>query len=70
MYHEEKVINGKLYWRSTPDGAWVEMTQEMLTDKVMTLQKQLNGNIVSLETVYKKLEAIEHVLKGDKNVTK
>ena len=64
VYHEEKVIKGKLCWRSTPDGEWVEMTPERLTQKVMTLQKQLNDNIISFETVYKKLEAIEQIVKG------
>jgi hypothetical protein len=31
MYHEEKVINGVLCWRGTPDGEWKQYTAEALT---------------------------------------
>ena len=31
MYHEEKVINGVLCWRGTPDGEWEQYTAESLT---------------------------------------
>ena len=31
MYHEEKVINGVLCWRGTPDGEWQQYTAEALT---------------------------------------
>lgn len=31
MYHEEKVINGVLCWRGTPDGEWQQYTPEALT---------------------------------------
>jgi hypothetical protein len=24
MYHEERIINGKLHWRGTPTGEWIE----------------------------------------------
>lgn len=31
MYHEEKVIDGVLCWRGTPDGEWVQYSLESLT---------------------------------------
>ena len=34
MYHEEKVINGRLCWRGSPDGDWVEYSYEHLLDKL------------------------------------
>jgi len=34
MYHEEKVINGKLCWRGIPNGEWIEYTLEQLTAKL------------------------------------
>lgn len=39
MYHEEKIIDGKLHWRSTPDGEWVCYTQEQITHKLMSVKK-------------------------------
>jgi len=38
MYHEEKVIDGKLCWRGLPNGAWVEYTNEQLTRKLQEAQ--------------------------------
>lgn len=29
MYYEEKLIDGVLHWRGTPDGEWQTMSQEM-----------------------------------------
>lgn len=34
MYHEEAIINGKLCWRGTPNGEWIEYTKEQLTLKL------------------------------------
>jgi hypothetical protein len=31
MYYAEKVINGLLHYRYTPDGEWLPMTAEQLT---------------------------------------
>ena len=35
MFHEEKVINGVLCWRGTPDGDWIEYSSRQLTEKLM-----------------------------------
>jgi len=34
MYHEEKIIDGILCWRSTPQGDWIAYTAEQLTEKL------------------------------------
>ena len=34
MYHEEKVINGVLCWRSSPNGTWTQYTPEQLTKRI------------------------------------
>lgn len=39
MYHEQKIIDGKLCWRGTPKGEWIEYTAEQLTTK-LTEKKQ------------------------------
>lgn len=31
MYHEEKIIDGVLCWRGTPDGEWTQYTLQALT---------------------------------------
>jgi hypothetical protein len=35
MYYEEKIIDGVLYWRSTPKGMWTQFSAEELTKKLM-----------------------------------
>lgn len=40
--NEEKLIDGALHWRGTPDGEWQTMSQEMLTNTALQLRKQLS----------------------------
>lgn len=40
MYYEEKLIDGVLHWRGTPDGEWQLMSQERLTALVLELRQQ------------------------------
>ncbi len=40
MYHEEKVIDGKLCWRGLPNSEWVEYTQEQLTRLITEAQSK------------------------------
>jgi hypothetical protein len=35
MYYEEKLINGLLHWRGTPDGEWVPVSAERLSSRVV-----------------------------------
>jgi hypothetical protein len=41
MYHEEKIIDGKLCWRGTRDGEWTEYTAEQLTTMLEKLKTTL-----------------------------
>ena len=38
MYFEEKVVNGVLCRRSTPDGEWVPFTAEALTTAFVSMR--------------------------------
>lgn len=41
MYHEEKVINGILCYRTTPTGEWKEFTKQELTERITKYRKAL-----------------------------
>jgi hypothetical protein len=52
MYHAEKIINGILHWRGTPDGEWIPYTLEQLTEKlkkalekISALEDNLDGSV-------------------------
>lgn len=39
MYHEEKVIDGVLSWRGTPDGKFTPYTPKALTARIVELER-------------------------------
>ena len=41
MYHEERVIDGILCWRGTPDGEWIQFTPKALTEIIAALLRKL-----------------------------
>jgi len=41
MYHDERVINGVLHYRTSPNGTWFECSLQMLTAKVLVLKGEL-----------------------------
>lgn len=41
MYYEEKVINGVLCYRGTPDGEWTEFSKQTLTKRLMEYTGQI-----------------------------
>lgn len=41
MYHKEEIINGILCWKGTPNGKWVEYTQEQLTARIEKMKKEI-----------------------------
>ena len=41
MYYEEKVIDGVLCWRGSPDGEWSRKTTEQLTQMLIDTKRQL-----------------------------
>ena len=38
MYYEEKVIEGTLMWRGTPNGAWLFFTIPQLSERYLELK--------------------------------
>jgi len=40
MFHEEKLINGTLYWRGTPDGIFFPYSIEALTKKLIEAREE------------------------------
>lgn len=40
MYYEEKIIDGILCWRGTPNGGFIEMSKEELTNEITSLRKE------------------------------
>lgn len=45
MYYAEKVINGVLHWRSTPNGLWQPRTLEQLTTELLRARQQLTDSL-------------------------
>lgn len=41
MYHEEKMIDGVLYWRGMPDGEFVSYGIKALSAKILELQEEV-----------------------------
>jgi hypothetical protein len=43
MYYEEKWINRKLCWRSTPAGEWIPFTIGQYKDRVIKLEQKVKN---------------------------
>jgi hypothetical protein len=41
MYYQEKVINGILCCKHSPDGEWVELAKQTLTERIIKYKKAL-----------------------------
>lgn len=53
MFYQEKIINGVLHFRNTPDGKWIEMSKEQLT-KIISKQ---NDRIVPNDDINELINA-------------
>jgi hypothetical protein len=51
MFHEEKIVGGKLLWRSAPDGEWIECSKDRCWSKIIELQDKLDEHESMLQTV-------------------
>ena len=51
MYYEERVINGVLCYRTSPDGAWRQFSQKELTATVVKLTELLDEQSTELANV-------------------
>jgi len=45
MYYEEKVIDGKLMYRTRPSGEWSEVSYESLLSKYLQMKDKLRGQL-------------------------
>lgn len=43
MYYEEKIIDGKLYRRDTPDGPWELISYEVLLGRLIEAEARLGS---------------------------
>lgn len=41
MFHDEKMINGVLMFRDTPDGDWKQCSIEKMGERILELQKTI-----------------------------
>lgn len=41
MYYQEKVINGILCCKLSPNGEWIELSKQTLTERLMKYKKAL-----------------------------
>jgi len=64
MYHEEKVINGVLCWRVTPDGEWTQYTPEALTVALTAERSRAIDMESGLIEYAHKMEAIKSAIGG------
>lgn len=42
MYYEERIIDGIVHCRSTPDGKWEPLSQHALTLKIERMEIEMN----------------------------
>ncbi len=45
MYYVEKLINGELHYKNTPNGMWFRFSHKMLNDRIIDLEKRLLDEI-------------------------
>lgn len=45
MFHEEKIIDGLLHYRTMPDGEWTPYTAEQLTEKIEKMKAEHSEQI-------------------------
>lgn len=57
MYYEEKILNGKYYYRTDPEGKWVAMNASQLNVKIRDMEKKT-------DLVPELLEACKEVIKA------
>jgi hypothetical protein len=54
MYFEEKVVDGVLHWRNTPDGTWHAYTAMELTGRLAVTVKELYEHLGAGEVLWVK----------------
>ena len=66
MYHEEKVFDGILYWRGTPDGKWTPFSLMQLTKKYMAQKAEHEASLTKMKKEIAGMKKVVNILKGRK----
>lgn len=53
MYSDEKIIDGVLCWRGTPNGEWIQKTAKQLTEMLIEARIELFAVVVAGAVVVK-----------------
>ena len=67
---EEKVINGVLHWRGTPNGEWIPCTLENLSNKYLQSEydrRQIVKNCFTIAEVERAFSMAVNTLLEEKN---
>jgi len=51
MYYKEKIINGILHYKITPDGEWKEIPKEILSKRVQGAETEVLKLIEIIEKI-------------------
>ena len=43
MYYKEEWINGKLYWKASPNGEWIEFTKQQYAERLLKVESELKN---------------------------
>lgn len=43
MYYKEEWINGKLYWKGSPNGEWIEFTKQQYAERLLKAEAELKN---------------------------
>jgi len=43
MYYKEEWINGKLFWKSSPNGVWIEFTKQQYAERLLKAESELKN---------------------------
>lgn len=55
MYYEEKIINGILHWRGTPDGEFIAYSAEAITNKLIESRAETRAMINGINALTDKI---------------
>lgn len=64
MFYEEKVIDGSLWHRTSPDGEWTPFTASALTTALMAEKLRANTAEMEVERLKNRLYRIERELRA------
>ena len=61
MYYEERVIQGFLHWRDTPEGDWQPFTKAMLQQRIDEVQDRASESQSRLQALGEQYEELRRM---------